>query len=35
MHSALTQTTFVRIVGEPFLSRAKVYREEHRIWNDA
>lgn len=29
------QTTFVGIVGEPFLSRAKVYREELRIWNDA
>ena len=25
-------TMYVRIVGEPFLSRAKAYREQHRVW---
>lgn len=28
-------TTYVRIDGEPFLSRAKAYREKHEAWHSA
>lgn len=30
-----THATYVRIVGEPFLSRAQAYRKQHGVWCDA